>query len=230
MGIARKQTVKFLILAAALAALWILGRYFQIDPVKAESFLSRFPLIYSGIIFVCLYVVITFFFWFSKDIFRLVSACLFGVYLSTLLVFIAEAINAAVLFSLSRILGRQFIEERLGTSAAGLDKRIANTGFLWLFLFRAVPLIPFRFLDIAAGLTDISFKRYMAAVCLGSPLRIFWVQYVLAGAGRAALSNSYAMADYLSLDKPAFIFTLVYLILVVFVVIKLKKDSHASKN
>jgi uncharacterized membrane protein YdjX (TVP38/TMEM64 family) len=229
MGMTRKHAVKFFVLAAALAALWFLGRHFQIDSAKAESFLARFPLYASGIIFVCLYVVVTFFFWFSKDIFKLISAFLFGAYLSTLLVFIAEVINAAILFSLSRSLGRQFIEEKLGASAAGLDKKIADTGFLWLFLFRAAPLIPFRFLDIAAGLTDLSFKRYLAAAILGSPLRIFWVQYLLAGAGRGAL-NPYRMADYLASNKPAFIFSFAYLTLVAFVAIKLKKDNHARKN
>ncbi len=224
MRISGKSTLKFLILVVALALLLFLGRYFHIDPERTEAFLSRFPLIYSGIIFVCLYVVITFFFWLSKDIFRLVCAFLFGAYVSTLLIFIAEAINAVILFSFSRFLGRQFVEDHLGNIQGGLDKKIANTGFLWLFLFRAVPLVPFRFLDLAAGLTDISFRRYMAAVVLGSPVRIFWVQYILAGAGRGILKNPQALVDYLSLNRGAFIFSFIYLILVVFVAIKLKKQ------
>jgi uncharacterized membrane protein YdjX (TVP38/TMEM64 family) len=224
MRISGKSTVKFLVLVAALALLWPLSRYFHLDPDKTEAFLTKFPLVYSGIIFVCLYVVVTFFFWFSKDIFRVVCALLFGAYVSTLFIFIAEAINAVILFSFSRFLGRQFVEDHLGKIRGGLDRKLANTGFLWLFLFRTVPLIPFRFLDLAAGLTDISFKRYMAAVVLGSPVRIFWVQYILAGAGRGILKNPQALVDYLSLNRGAFIFSFIYLVLIVFVAIKLKKE------
>ena len=219
-----KPTSKFLILIVMLVLVFVLGRYFHIDLERTESFLRKFPLAFSGIIFVCLYVVVTFFFWLSKDIFKLVSAFLFGAYISTLLIFIAEAINATVLFSLSRFLGRQFVQGRLGRSRSGLDRKLAATNFLWLFLFRATPLIPFRFLDLAAGLTDISFRRYMAAVAVGSPLRIFWVQYVLAGAGRGIFKNPQALVDYLSLNKAAFAFSFIYLVLVVFVVIKLKRE------
>lgn len=218
-----KSTIKFLALIAALALLMYLGRFFHIDADRIEVFLRKLPLVYSGIIFVCLYVVVTFFFWLSKDVFKLISAFLFGAYISTLFIFIAEAINATILFYLSRFLGRQFVEKHLAAGSNRLDKRLANTGFLWLFLFRAVPLIPFRFLDLAAGLTDISFKRYIAAVSLGSPVRIFWVQYVLAGAGRGILKNPQALVDYLSLNKAAFIFSFIYLILIIFIALKLKR-------
>ncbi|MFA5157301.1 MAG: VTT domain-containing protein [Candidatus Omnitrophota bacterium] len=226
----RKSTLKFLILAAGLILLWLLGRYFHIDPDKTESFFSRFPLIYSGIIFICLYVVITFFFWLSKDIFKLVSAFIFGAYVSALLILIAEAINAAVLFSLSRFLGRQFVKDHLGNISAGLDKKISSSGFLGLFLLRSVPLVPFRFLDLAAGLADVSFKRYMAVVCLGSPVRIFWVQYIISGAGKGILKDPQELVNYLGTNKAALIFSFIYLVLVIFVAIKMRKSKHAGKN
>lgn len=221
-----KDKIKFLTLVIGLVLIWYLGRYFHIRPDKIEVFLVKLPLLASGAIFVVLYVVVTFFLWLSKDIFKLVSAFLFGAYISTLLIFIAETINALVLFRLSRYLGRSFLERSFGKKYSGLDKKLADISPFWLLMFRSVPLVPFRFLDLATGLTDISFKRYLLAVVLGSPVRIFWVQYILAGVGKSVFNNPYALVDYLSLNKAVFIFSFLYFILVIFVALKIKRINR----
>jgi uncharacterized membrane protein YdjX (TVP38/TMEM64 family) len=87
-------------------------------------------------------------------------------------------------------------------------------------MFRAVPLIPFRFLDLACGLTGMPFKIYLIAVILGSPLRIFWVQYVLAGLGKSIFNNPYALVEYLLDNKILFMFSFIYLLLVILVAVK----------
>jgi uncharacterized membrane protein YdjX (TVP38/TMEM64 family) len=202
------------------------GMFFQIDIGRLQASLAKFPVLAAGFIFISLYVVVTFFIWFSKDVFRITAALLFGPVLSTIFVFIAELINAFVLFKFSRILGRGFVEERLKGNSRNLDERLARANLLWLFLFRTVPLIPLRFMDLAAGLTRISLRKYIIVAALGSPLRIFWLQYVLAAVGRGVLTRPEAVANYLMSNRPAFIFTLAYLVLVIAVLIKLKlKDN-----
>lgn len=217
--------LKFLSFIAALIFIWYLGRYVHIESDRIEGYLRGFPVILSGGIFILLYVVVTFFIWFSKDVFRLVAAILFGPFLSTLLVFLAEVINAFILFYFARYLGRSFVEDYFKLKKNGLDEKLGKLNFFWLFLFRAVPLIPFRFLDLASGLTRLSFKRYITVVILGSPLRIFWLQYIIYAVGKNLLKDPYAIAEYL-LGKPSvFIFSLIYLILAVIVSLKLKNKE-----
>ena len=218
---AKKNEIKFLVLIIGIALIYFLGRYFHIDTQYLQGFLKRYPVVYSGIVFVTLYVIVTFFIWLSKDIFRLVAALIFGAYLSTLLVFIAEIINAIILFNLSRYLGRAYVENALKK----IDERLGRLNFLWLFLFRCVPIIPFRFLDLSIGLTKISFAGYLAAVILGSPLRIFWVQYALAGLGLAVFNNPYAVAVYLLRNNFLFVLGLVYLALIIIVAFKIKRKD-----
>ncbi len=218
--------LKFLVLIISVFLLWYLARYFHLDIEALEAYFKKIPLILSGIIFVFLYCLVTFFLWFSKDIFRFAAALLFGAYLSTVFIFIAEIINAFILFHLCRFLGRAFVEDSLKGKYAALDQGLGKISFTWLFLFRATPLIPFRFLDLTCGLTRISFKRYLLAVILGSPLRIFWVQYILAGVGTSILSRPEALANYLLFNKPAFIFSLIYFVLVIMVAWKLKPGSR----
>ena len=60
-----------------------------------------------------LYVVLTFFIWFGpKDVFRIASGVIFGAEISTIYITIAETVNAILLFMLSRIFGREYIEKK----------------------------------------------------------------------------------------------------------------------
>lgn len=221
----QKNKIKFLILIIALLLVWQLGRALHIDAVSIRDNLSSLPVFWAGAAFIALYVILTFFIWFSKDLLRIIAAVVFGACYSTLFILIAEMINAFILFHMARALGRGFVEKDLRQKGRWLDEKLTRSGFLWLFLFRATPLLPFRFLDLAAGLTGMPFRKYLLAVALGSPLRIFWVQYVLAGAGEMALGDPYALSAYISGNKPLFLFSLVYVALVVVVASKLKAKS-----
>jgi len=221
----RRDKIKFIVFILTLFLIWHLGRFFHIDTGAIGNVLRKIPILYSGIAFVMLYVIITFFIWFSKDVLRLMAAVLFGAALSTLFIWLAETINAFILFYLARNLGRGFLEESLKGPRKNLDTRISQLNFFWLFLFRAAPLIPFRFLDLAGGLSSIPFRRYLAAVVFGSLLRIFWLQYILSCVGKSILDNPSVVVEYLVSNKNMLLFSLTYLILVVLVAVKLRSKD-----
>ena len=217
-----KEKLGFSVFIIALVLLWYMGKFVHIDTTLIQYYLGSVPKALSGSIFIFLYVIVTFFIWLSKDIFRITAAILFGAYESTLLVWIAEIFNACILFYLARSLGRKFVGQRMKVKLARLDQTISEANFLWLFLLRAVPLIPFRFLDLACGLTGISFTRYLAAVILGSPLRIFWLQFILAGVGEGLMNRPGLLVEYLLKNNAVLIFTFLYLILIMAVMFRLK--------
>jgi len=216
-----KSKIKFLGLVIVLGLIWYLSRYLNLDTKAIEDALGEFPVLYSSIIYVVLYVIVTFFVFFSKDVFWLVGAIVFGPYVSALLVWISEIINAFVLFNLARKMGRGFIESRLDKKYHHLDEKLGGLSFFWLFVFRAAPLIPYRFMDLGAGLTKITFRRYLMAVIFASPFKIFWIQYVLAGVGASIFSSPSMLVEYFMKDKVLFLVSLVYPLLVVLVVWKL---------
>lgn len=217
-----KSGLKFVVLIIALLLIWYLGKALRIDTEGLQDYLRRFPVAFGAIIFITLYVVVTFFLWLSKDIFKLASALIFGAGLSTLFIWLAEIINACILFGLSRSQGRGFVEKMLGKGAQGLDKKLAQVNLCWLFLIRGVPLVPFRFLDLAAGLSNIPLRRYILAVVFASPIRIFWVQYILAGVGEAVFSRPQAITQYLRQHSGVYILSLLYLILAIVAAGRLK--------
>ena len=218
-----KSGFGFFILIISIFFLWYLGRLLHLDIQTIRKPLESFPLFVSSLIFVILYVVVTFFIFFSKDIFYLAGALIFGPYLSAVLIFISEALNSCILFYCSRYLGRAFVRETLSGKYQRLDERLGEVSLFWLFIFRAAPLIPYRFLDMAAGLTRMRFRKYFAAVLLGSFLKIFWIQFILYGVGESVLSNPNALTEYFLTNQPVLIFSLLYLVLVGMVIYKIRK-------
>lgn len=206
----------------AILLIWYLGRYPHIDTGALQKSLQKLPLFYSGIVFIALYVVITFFVFFSKDVFWLTGALSFGVIYSTLFICIAEVINAFILFYLARHLGRAYIEKSLSQKYRHLDERLGNINFFWLFIFRVAPLIPYRFLDLAVGLTKVHFRRYILAVILGSPIKMFWIQYILSGLGKSIFDNPYALVGYFLNNKSLLMFSFMYFVLFILVALKIR--------
>jgi len=216
-----KHELEFIFLLLTLFGLWYSTRSYHPDAEAIQQSLKNLPIFYSGIIYIVLYVVVTFFIFFSKDVFWVTGAVLFGAGLSTLFICIAEVINAFILFHLARSFGRGYVEKKVSIKYKELDERLGKVNFFWLFLFRAAPLIPYRFMDLAAGLTSINFRRYILVVILGSPFKMFWVQYILTGVGRNIFRNPEALVGYFLHNKTLLMFSLIYPVLVIAVTYKL---------
>jgi len=208
----QQASIRF-VLFLLLACLFVgAGFFVPFDQQDVELFLGRMPVIGSGAVFVALYVVLSFFVWIGpKDIFKIVGAVLYGPYLSSFLVFIAEMLNVIALFSLSRCLGRAYVSSRLRGRMQQVDQAVADTGFMSIFVMRFFPVIPFRFLDLAFGLTRISLLKYLTIAALGSPLRIFIVQLFLS-LGWDVVANPQRFAEYLLAHPDILGASFVYLI------------------
>ncbi len=227
-----KPTQRFFLFIALIAGLWYLGRALHIDLVQIKAWLSQYPLWLSGSLFVLIYIGLTTVLWVGTiDIFRISGALLFGPYWSTLFVTLAEIGNATILFLLSRKLGREFIEQKFNLKEKHRQYAPDNAGFWTALVLRINPLVPFRFMDVGFGLTQLSFRKYFYAVVLGSPLRIFWLQFVIAGMGEAVFRNPSAMVEYFR-DNPAalalsfiYMLTVVVLTAAVFIATMIKKNA-----
>jgi uncharacterized membrane protein YdjX (TVP38/TMEM64 family) len=218
-----RNAVKFFILLFFLVSLWYWGRFFQLDSTGAENYLSAMPLLAASLAYIILYVVITFFVFFSKDIFWIVAAVVFGPVLSALLIYISEIINVFILFFLARGLGRGFVRNYLKNKPVPVGEKLGNINFIWLFMLRVVPLVPYRFLDLGFGLTDIRFGRYLWAALLATPVRVFWIQYILAGVGKGFISHPRLLVDFLLNNRFLYVFSFIYLVLVFIVIFKFRE-------
>jgi uncharacterized membrane protein YdjX (TVP38/TMEM64 family) len=213
--------IKLIIILLLIIIIILLAQLFSKDIEKIGIFLRKIPAIYSAPLFISFYVLSNFVFFFDiKDLLKPVAALIFGAYISTLLIYIAEIINAFIFFNLSSILGRNYVERALRGKFSRFYEKLENINLGWIVLFRLLPFIPYRVLDISFGLSRVPFKKYIIAVILASPPRIFWIQIILASVG--GFYPEKIMKFYQ--DNPFFsLFILLYLIISVIFAFSLRK-------
>ena len=230
MTIPRKSTHqrRFLALILFVACFLALSRFVHFDQQTFQDYLQGFPLFWSGLIFILLYVGLTFFVWVGpKDVLRVVGAFLFGPYLSTLIVWVGEMGNACVMFSFSRHFGRGYVAERMPGKMQRLDQVIAEKSFWRIFFLKFFPIVPFRFSDLAFGLTRIPLKKYLLISAVASPLRIFVIQFFLA-LGMDTILNPAKLSVYLQ-DHPSIFSAIGIYLFGAFIMVTVLKKKSAVK-
>ena len=216
----QNKVLKFTFFLAILGSCWYLGRIFKVDVPYYQTLLSSYPVTISGFIFVLLYVGTTTFIWLGpKDVLRISSAIIFGAMLSTVFVWIGEMINAAIMFHLSRVLGREYVQQRLGVKPEKLDQMKDVSSVLGVIAWRINPLIPFRLMDLGFGLTKITFAKYFFAIIAISFVRIYWLQFILAGIGINIFEDYSSMLKYLQNNPHAIQLSAVYFLVVIVVTV-----------
>jgi len=187
---------KCVLFLAVFAVCWYLGRIFKFDVAYFQGLLAEYPLMLSGIVFILLYVGATTFIWFGpKDVLRIAAAIFFGPYVSTLLVWVGEMGNAAVMFHVSRSLGQEYVQRKLGVGPNQLNKMKDDSSFLGVIAWRINLLAPFRLMDLAYGLTRISFRKYFGAIVLVSVARIFLQQFILSSIGEVLFEEPFTVVQ-----------------------------------
>lgn len=183
-------TIRFFFFLLIILGLWLLGKFFNIDVLQYQALLKEYPLWLSASLFILLYVVVTFLVWFGTiDIFRISAAILFGGVVSTVIVWVAELINAFMLFHLSRKLGRDYVVEKFRLKAKYIEQAKERPSAFGVFVLRFNPLVPFRIMDLAYGLSKLRFKTYFKGIVFSSLVRIFWLQSIIAIVGQTAFKN-----------------------------------------
>ena len=225
------RNTKFIIFVLLVILLTGIGRLFNLEESSFKPYLVNMPAALSGIIFVMLYVVLTTLIWLGpKDILRIFAGLYYGALLSTGLIWISEMINAVILFSLSRKLGREFVKDKLKGRMKRIDGLTEVSGYWWIFMMR-VFLVPFRFMDIGFGLTKIPISKYLIIIFIASPIRIFLFQYLIS-LGKEVYTNPQRLAEVLSHTPFLLQFSFGYLIgAVIFMFIfKRRTMLRARKN
>ncbi|OPX31014.1 MAG: hypothetical protein B1H08_00095 [Candidatus Omnitrophica bacterium 4484_171] len=213
-------TLRFLFLIALLAIILIIGSTSSVNPERIKSFLKHMPLLYSSLAFVFLYVIGTFFIWYLKDPLKIVGAVVFGAYISTFLIYISEVINAFIFFNLSAILGKEFIEKKVRGKFRRFYEKLEGVNLGWIFLLRAVPLIPYRILDMSFGLSKVKLGKYIVAVLLASLPRIFWIQFILSAVGGFSMDK---LMRYFSENTVILVLSFVYFIAALAAAFRIKR-------
>ena len=97
----------------------------------------------------------------------LAGGFLFGPIIGTLLTIVGQSIGASIDFILARKLGRAFVVKKFPKSAALVDSYSHKLGWQTIFLMRLLPTLSFDMLSYVAGLSALTFRKYLLATLCG---------------------------------------------------------------
>ncbi|WP_291653005.1 VTT domain-containing protein [Clostridium sp.] len=114
------------------------------------------------------------------------GAMVFGMWESFIVTTLAIISGSAIIFYLSRICGRAFVERFVSTKVLQKYKEVINSpkGEIIIFLMLLLPFFPDDIINFLVGISSISFKRYFIILILTRP----WEVLIASALGSASIS------------------------------------------
>ena len=137
--------------------------------------------------FVALFLMIGLFLLPGATLLSVFSGALFGLPLGPLLVSLGSTMGAVLAFFVARYIFRDWVEERFGERLRPIHEGLCENGINYILVLRLVPLFPFFLVNIAMGVSPVSWKVFMVGTLLGK-LPATWI-YANAGSHLASLRS-----------------------------------------
>jgi len=172
------EIVIFSLLFVVLVILFFKYRYLFDDKQQIRLFLQGFGILapLGLIVLQMIQVIIPFI---PGGIITLSSGFVFGAYLGTIYSVLGMIIGSFIVFSISRKLGRPFVEKVISKKELmHIDLFIKKHGESALFLSRIMPFFPHDIISYAIGLTAITKRKFILASTFGFLPHAFVHNYV----------------------------------------------------
>jgi uncharacterized membrane protein YdjX (TVP38/TMEM64 family) len=201
---------RLVILAAALIGLVAVFRFTplsirQFTPSKIRDFILGFGTA-APVIFMALYALRAVILVIPVGVMSIVGGLAFGKWLGTLYILIGAVTGSCLSFLIARYFGRGFIESsrwfRAGRIKA-FDETAERNGFKAVLFMRLVPLFQYDAVNLAAGLSKITFRDF----ALGS----------LIGMTPGGFISAYLGHSIMNIRSPGFIIALAAFVALMFV-------------
>ena len=168
-----------------------LSQYLSLQALKdrqmeVDEFYQAEPALTIAIFFV-IYVMVAGLSLPGAAIMTLAGGALFGVVWGTVIVSFASTLGATIAMLVARLLLRDFVQSRYGSSLKRINAGIEKDGGFYLFTLRLVPAFPFFVINLALGVTPMKVWTFAWVSQVG--MFAGTIVYVNAGTQLAALDS-----------------------------------------
>ena len=168
-----KQIIIIFVVAGVLGAFFYLdlGQYLSLEYIKEQqaSFLEFYKentLLAIGA-FTAIYIVSTALSLPGAVLLTLLGGALFGLLVGTILVSFASSIGATLAFLVSRLLLRDWVQNKFGSYLKSFNEGVKRDGGFYLFTLRLIPAVPFFVINLVMGLTPMKAITFYGVSQLG---------------------------------------------------------------
>jgi pyruvate/2-oxoglutarate dehydrogenase complex dihydrolipoamide dehydrogenase (E3) component/uncharacterized membrane protein YdjX (TVP38/TMEM64 family) len=160
--VSRARLLVVALIAVGLVAFFATGayRYFTFDNLKAQQIAIdayyRDHVWQTVLGYFALYIVLTgLSLAGAATLMTLLGGAVFGLLWGTVIVSFASSIGATIAFLASRLVLRDWVQQRFGRQLRAINQGIEKEGGLYLFTLRLIPAVPYFAINLAMGLTPI---------------------------------------------------------------------------
>ena len=168
-----KQIIIIFVIAGVLGAFFYLdlGQHLSLEYIKEQQasfsqFYSENTLLAVGA-FTAVYIVSTALSLPGAALLTLLGGALFGLLVGTILVSFASTIGATLAFLVSRLLLRDWVQNKFGGYLKSFNDGVQKDGHFYLFTLRLIPAIPFFVINLVMGLTPMKTITFYGVSQLG---------------------------------------------------------------
>lgn len=167
---------KIILLGVIAGFLWAffsydLGDYLTLEYMKGQqaefaAFYKENSLLAIGA-YSAVYIVTTALSLPGAALLTLLGGALFGLITGTIIVSFASTIGATLAFLVSRLLLRDWVQEKFGRHLAAFNDGIKKDGAFYLFTLRLIPAVPFFVINLVMGLTPMKTVSFFLVSQIG---------------------------------------------------------------
>lgn len=157
---------KWMVIAVAVGlAIWLSRSVFQIDANGVRNWILSFGL-WAPFIYIVAYTVRPLIF-FPASILSIAGGLAFGAWLGTLYTIIGATLGALLSFYVAKTLGKSLVRKDWGGNAGKIQVQMEQNGFLYVLLFRLIPVINFDLISYLAAIAKVRFISFSLATLIG---------------------------------------------------------------
>ncbi len=166
----RKHVLAFFVLLgfAAIGAIIYLKSHSEwFQPARIQEFLEFAQNSSFALPLICLIYVAGGFILFPVTVLSLITAAVFGAILGPLYGMIGSLLSAAVMFWIGNVAGLKGLRKLFGEKIRAIDRKFHESGILGVATIRFIPIAPYSIVNLAAGISSVTFLDFMAGTFLG---------------------------------------------------------------
>ena len=160
------QIGKWLLLAAFVAlAIWLSRSVLKIDADGLRNWIVSFGL-WAPIMYIAIYTVRPLIF-FPASVLSIAGGLAFGAWMGTLYTIIGATLGAMLSFYVAKTLGKSLVRKQWTGNAQKIQSQMEHNGFLYVLLFRLIPVINFDLISYVAAFAKVRFASFTLATLIG---------------------------------------------------------------
>jgi uncharacterized membrane protein YdjX (TVP38/TMEM64 family) len=162
----KRQLAKWLIVAVViLAIIWLSRSVFEVDANSIRNWILSFG-IWAPLIYIVIYTVRPLIF-FPASVLSIAGGLAFGAWMGTIYTIIGATLGALLSFYVASTLGKSLVKKQWSGNAAKIQSQMEQNGFLYVLMFRLIPVINFDVVSYLAAIAKVRFSSFALATVIG---------------------------------------------------------------